>query len=227
MLATNPSSSKSADTSTEKEAAMEFPEDVTFPIVAKVMVNFYKRAETIDNEIVYKPVVKKLKYEIMMNKEDFASKKAFEGAVVRETDATKLAKEECIGNPRFEVAIQRKENQEQVSISKMELVVRRLDKLIQNQDRIVLDIREQVVSFKPGSAQIKLLVNNVETSQKKARISAKDVTTLQQTLNEQFAGSVYNATEDTIKCSSCKVAIKTRPPPGKTASIISYFKGIS
>ena len=91
MLATNPSSSKSADTSTEKEAAMEFPEDVTFPIVAKVMVNFYKRAETIDNEIVYKPVVKKLKYEIMMNKEDFASKKAFEGAVVRETDATKLA----------------------------------------------------------------------------------------------------------------------------------------
>ena len=51
-----------------------------------------------------------------------------------------------IGNPRFEVVIQRKENQEQVFISKMELVVRRLDKLIQNQDRITLHWGVQVCS---------------------------------------------------------------------------------
>ena len=50
------------------------------------------------------------------------------------------------GNREVTVAIQRKENQEQVSISKMELVVRRLDKLIQNQDRIALHWGVQVCS---------------------------------------------------------------------------------
>ena len=50
------------------------------------------------------------------------------------------------GNREVTVAIQRKENQEQVSISKMEMVVRRLDKLIQNQDRIALHWGVQVCS---------------------------------------------------------------------------------
>ena len=147
--------------SSSKDGNWDFPEGVIFPVDVRVIVKFFKVAKCdSDNETRFLNT-KVIKQEISLEKEDLFSKACLLKAIERDGDVKNLAHEESITNPKLEVSIKRQDSGEIFTVTKMGLVVRRLAKLVDRSDTILVEVKELIVSFQPKSPTIKITINNV------------------------------------------------------------------
>ena len=150
-----------------KDGDWDFPEDIVFPVSVKVVVKFFKVAETTsDMEKDKKGPGKKyldtkiIKVEACLAENDFYSKSNLLHAVEREVGIKELAKEESISNPKIEISVQRKETNEVYHVTKMKHIVNRLQKLVLRQDTFLVEVKEQIFTFAAKSPTIRIHLNN-------------------------------------------------------------------
>ena len=94
-----------------------------------------------------------------MNQQDLYSKSLLMSAIQRDCDLKRLSTEESIQNLRLEVSVKRQEAGEIFTVTKMGLVVKRLEKLKDRSDTILVEVKEQIISFQLKQPTIKLIIN--------------------------------------------------------------------
>ena len=147
----------------KKDGNWNFPPDIEFPAVARVIVKFYKVVGTDDDDgkaVQTKYLnTKVIKVETSLNQQDLYSKSLLMSAIQRDCDLKRLSTEESIQNPRFEVSVKRQEAGVIFTVTTMGLVVKRLEKLKDRSDTILVEVKEQIISFQPKQPTIKLIIN--------------------------------------------------------------------
>ena len=153
----------SAPPNYKKDGNRNLPPDIEFPVDARVIVKFYKVVGTDDDDgkaVQTKYLnTKVIKVETSLNQQDLYSKSLLMSAIQRDCDLKRLSTEESIQNPRFEVSVKRQEAGEIFTVTKMGLVVKRLQKLKDRSDTILVEVKEQIISFQPKQPTIKLIIN--------------------------------------------------------------------
>ena len=143
----------SAPPNDKKDGNWNFPPDIEFPVDARVIVKFYKVVGTDDDDgkaVQTKYLnTKVIKVETSLNQQDLYSKSLLMSAIQRDCDLKRLSTEESIRNPRLEVSVKRQEAGEICTVTKMGLVVKRLEKLKDRSDTILVEVKEQIISFQP------------------------------------------------------------------------------
>lgn len=210
-----------------KDGTWEFPEDIAFPIDARVLVKCFKVADT--GSEVGAPTSKFLntkvaKFEVRLSKEDLYTKSMLLAAIERDCGVKNLANQEGIQNPKLEVSIKRQDCGEIFTVYKMGFVVKRLDKLKDKSDTILVEIKEQIISFQSKQPTIKILVNNVarESEVKGRKLEDRIVKQLNSALAE-YEGSRYDIESKKIICGKCSVGFKVRDK-GAVKSLVKYFQ---
>ena len=114
-------------------------------------------------------------------------------AIERDCGVKNLADQEGIQNPKLEVSIKRQDCGEIFTVYKMGFVVKRLDKLKDRGDTILVELKEQIISFQSKQPTIKIMINNVarESEVKGRKLEELVVKQLNSAL-EEFEGSRYD-----------------------------------
>lgn len=210
-------------TSSTKDGNWEFPEGINFPVDVRVLLKFFKVAQCDQKSETKYLNTKVLKVEVSLDKEDFYSKSSLLEAIERDGDVKNIATQESILNPRLEVSIKRQEGGEIFTVTKMGLVVKRLGKLQDRSDTILVEIKEQLVSFQPKSPTIKITINNVakENESSGRNLDEKVLKSLNSALKE-LDNSFYEKGLKKIICGKCLVGVKPRST-GAAKTLVQYF----
>ena len=178
-----------------KDGSWDFPDDIGFPIDARVLVKCFKVADTGSEDGAPSKFLntKVAKFEIRLSKEDLFTKSMLLAAIERDCGVKNLADQEGIQNPKLEVSIKRQDCGEIFTVYKMGFVVKRLDKLKDRSDTILVELKEQIISFQSKQPTIKIMINNVtrESEVKGRKLEELVVKQLNSAL-EQFEGSRYD-----------------------------------
>lgn len=212
-----------------KDGNWNFPPEVEFPVDARVIVKFYKVVGTGDDDgkgVQTKYLnTKVIKVETSLNQEDLYNKSYLMSAIERDCDLKKLSSEESIQNPRFEVSVKRQESGEIFTVTKMGLVVKRLEKLKDRSDTILVEVKEMIISFQPKQPTIKLIINGdpkaVVGTIKGRMIGESVVKDLQNSL-KTLDNSRYDKESKKIICGKCSTAVAPRAK-GAARALVSYF----
>ena len=221
----DPTAAADPEPESAKDGDWHFPDDIEFPVLTKVLVNFYKVAEVISDgsKLLNTKIIK---VEISLEKKDLLRKQNLLEAIQREADLKELAKEEAVSNPKYELSVQRKETNEVYRVTKMKHVVNRLSYFQKKQDQILIEVKEQILTFQAKSPTIKIMINNEhERSPGLVRgrvLCPKTVVSLAPSL-KNLSGSEYEKETGRIICGLCKIKVKPRPK-GAATSILRYFK---
>ena len=207
-----------------KDGDWEFPEDIAFPVDVRVMVKMYKVAEIEGDAKQTKYLnTKIIKVEACLQKEDLLNKINLLAAIERDGDIKKLAGDESISNPKMEISIKRQDAGEIFTVTKMGFVVRRLEKLKDRSDTILLEVKEQLITFQPKQPTIKIMINSEHLgSVSKVRWLVENV---QKALNDglmEFDNTWYDKETRLIICGKCSGGVKVREK-GAVRTIINYF----
>ena len=212
-----------------KDGDWTFPETFQFPVVSKVLVKFFKVAETDQDENSSRKLLstKIIKVEIAFEKSDLFSKQTLLEAIEREADIKKLAREESIHNPKIDVSVQRKDTSEVYLVTKMKHIVNRLEEVKKKTDTFLVEVKEQIMTFEVKSPTIKIRINNQapasSLSPLKGRLlNPKAAVALAPELMK-LKGSKYERETGRIVCGQCKLKVKPRPK-GAAISVLKYFK---
>ena len=105
----------------------------------------------------------------------------------------------------------------------MKFVVKRLDTLKDRSDTILVEVKEQIVSFQANRPTIKVMINSVpqESSAKRRNLAESVVKNLDAAL-KKLENSRYDKETKRIVCGKCSVGVKTRDS-GAVKSIVKYF----
>ena len=207
-----------------KDGKWDFPEGVSFPVDARVMIKFFKVAETVcDGEGRGQTKylnTKVVKAEASFSKEDLFCKASVLEAIERDCEVKNLAEEESIKNPKIELSIKRQDSGEVFTVIKMGFVVKRLEKLKDRSDTILIEVKEQIISFQPNKPTIRITVNAVpqETSVSGREFPKNVVLSLNSALRE-----LDNKELKKIVCGKCLNGFKTRDAGG-SKTLVSYYK---
>ena len=210
-----------------KDGNWEFPPDTTFPFVARVMVKFFKVAiaevASQDGAQTKYLNTKIVKAEVSLTQEDLHSKASLVAAIERDCDVKTFTGDESIQNPKVDISIKRKDSAEIFSVTKMKFVVKRLDTLKDRSDTILVEVKEQIVSFQANRPTIKVMINSVpqESSAKRRNLAESVVKNLDAAL-KKLENSRYDKETKRIVCGKCSVGVKTRDS-GAVKSIVKYF----
>ena len=212
-----------------KDGNWDFPEGVSFPVDARVMIKFYKVAETGGGDGEGRGQTKFLntkviKAEVSFSKEDLFSKASVLEAIERDCEVKKMAEEESITNPKVELSIKRQDSGEVLTVIKMGFVVKRLEKLKDRTDTILIEAKEQIVSFEPKKPTIRIMVNSVpqENALSGRMLPEKVVFRMKSALSE-LGNSTYDKETKKIVCGKCLSGFKPRDSGG-SKTLVSYFK---
>ena len=208
-----------------KDGNWEFPGSVNFPVDVRVIIKFFKVAEFETGSDTNFLNTKVIKVEVSLEKEDLFSKSSLLKAIERDGDVKNLAMQESIVNPRLEVSIKRQDGGEIFTVTKMGLVVKRLTKLEDRSDTILVEVKEQIVSFQPKSPTIRITVNCVPKENETAggrRLDEKVSKSLNSALKE-LKNSFYDKELKKIICGKCLAGIKLRKS-GAVKTLVNYFQ---
>ena len=208
-----------------KDGNWEFPGSVNFPVDVRVIIKFFKVAEFETGSDTKFLNTKVIKVEVSLEKEDLFSKSSLLKAIERNGDVKNLAKQENIVNPRLEVSIKRQDGGEIFTVTKMGLVVKRLAKLEDRSDTILVEVKEQIVSFQPKSPTIRITINSVPNENETAggrRLEEKVFKSLNSGLKE-LRNSFYNKDLKKIICGKCLAGFKLRKS-GAAKTLVNYFQ---
>jgi len=212
-----------------KDGNWDFPEDISFPVDARVMIKFYKVSESgCESEGGRGQTkflnTKVMKAEVSFSKEDLFCKASVLEAIERDCEVKKMCDEESIKNPKVELSIKRQDSGEVFSVIKMGFVVKRLEKLKDRTDTILIEAKEQIVSFEPKQPTIRILVNSVpqENAVSGRLLQEKVVSSLKSALKE-LNNSTYDKETRKIVCGKCFCEFKPRDSGG-TKTLVTYFK---
>ena len=208
-----------------KDGNWEFPESVNFPVDVRVIIKFFKVAECEPGSDTKFLNTKVIKVEVSLEKEDLFSKSSLLKAIERDGDVKNLAKQENIVNPRLEVSIKRRDGGEIFTVTKMGLVVKRLAKLEDRSDTILVEVKEQIVSFQPKSPTIRITINSVSKENETAggrRLDEKVSKSFNSGLKE-LGNSFYDKEIKKIVCGKCLAGFKLRKS-GAGKTLVNYFQ---
>ena len=123
----------------------------------------------------------------------------------------------------MEISIKRQDAEEIFTVTKMGFVVRRLEKLKDRSDTILLEVKEQLITFQPKQPTIKIMINSEHLgSVSKERWLAENV---QKALNDglmEFDNTWYDKETRLIICGKCSAGVKVREK-GALRTIVNYF----
>ena len=211
----------------KKDGDWEFSLDTAFPFDAKVMLKFFKVAEVAgqdDAQTTKYLNTKIVKAEVTLNQEDLHSKASLVAAIERDCDTKSVAAEESIQHPKVDLSIKRNDSAEIFSVTKMRFVVKRIDRLKDRSDIILVEVKEQILSFQPNRPTIKVLINSVpQGSQTKGRTLTESVVKNINTALKVFKDSRYDKETKRIVCGKCSFGVKIRDS-GAEKSIVKYFE---
>ena len=215
-----------ASNSPIKDGSWEFPDNIAFPIDARVLVKCFKVADTGAEDGAPSKFLntKVAKFETRLSKEDLYTKSMLLAAIERDCGVKNLADQEGIQNPKLEVSIKRQDCGEIFTVYKMGFVVKRLDKLKDRGDTILVELKEQIISFQSKQPTIKIMINNVarESEVKGRKLEELVVKQLNSAL-EEFEGSRYDKESKKIICGKCSAGFKVRDK-GAVKSLVKYFQ---
>ena len=221
----DPNPAKSAS----KDGKWEFPEGLEFPVDARVVVKLYKVAEVAGPEGTGAQSkylnTKVLKVEVSLEKEDLLAKSSLLAAIERDCEIKQIAEEEGIQNPKSEVSIKRQDSSKVFTVTKMGFVVKRLGKLKNRSDTILVEVKEQIVSFQPNKPVIKIVVNGVaqDGGGVKGRTLAEYIVKGLNEALQECDDSSYNKESKRIICGKCSAGTKIRNRGG-VKTIVKYFQ---
>ena len=184
-----------------KDGDWNFPDGIHFPVDVRVILKFFKVAECEQGNDTKFLNTKVIKVEVSLEKEDFFSKSSLIAAIERDGDVKNIAKQESILNPKLEVSIKRQAGGEIFTVTRMGLVVKRLAKLEDRSDTILVEVKEQLIRFQPKSPTIKITVNSVpkENESSGRNLDQQVVKSLNSAL-KQFGNSLYDKETKKIVC---------------------------
>ena len=191
------------------------------------MLKFFKVAEVAGQDSAQTTKylnTKIVKAEVTLNQEDLHSKASLVAAIERDCDTKSVAAEESIQHPKVELSIKRNDSAEIFSVTKMRFVVKRIDRLKDRSDIILVEVKEQILSFQPNRPTIKVLINSVpQECQAKGRTLTESVVKNINTALKVFKDSRYDKETKRIVCGKCSVGVKIRDS-GAEKSIVKYFE---
>ena len=212
--------------SKSKDGKWDFPDEVSFPIDARVMIKFYKVAEVAGDgggQTKYLNT-KVMKAEVSLSKEDLYCKASLQEAIERDCEVKKLAEEESIRNPKCEVSIKRHDSGEIFTVIKMGFVVKRLDKLKDRSDTVLIEVKEQIVSFQANKPTIRIMVNSVpQDTSMSGRVFTEIVVKNLKSALKVLDNSTYDKDSKKIICGKCFKAFKPRDTGG-AKTVVTYFE---
>ena len=214
-----------------KDGNWDFPEGVSFPVDARVMIKLYKVAESGSDggdgagrgqtKFLNTKVIKA---EVSFSNEDLFSKASVLEAIERDCEVKKLAEEESIRNPKVELSIKRQDSGDVFSVIKMGFVVKRLEKLKDRTDTILIEVKEQIVSFEPRKPTIRITVNSVpQENPSSGRVLAEKVVSSLKSALRELDNSTYDKETKKIVCGKCLCGFKPRVSGG-SKTLVGYFK---
>ena len=208
-----------------KDGKWEFPKDVSFPMDVRVLLKLYKVAEDQVGGTHTKYLnTKVIKVEASLEEEDLYNKSSLLAAIERDCNIKNLSAEESIQNPKIEVSIKRQDSGEIFTVTKMGFVVKRLEKLKDRSDTILVEVKEQVISFQPNKPTIKIMINNVpQNSEESGRWLDEVVVKKLNSGLKEFENSSYDRETKRIVCGRCSIGVKPRHK-GAAKTIITYFQ---
>ena len=215
----------------KKDGDWNFPPEVEFPVDARVLLKFYKvvgMGETSDDGkgVQTKYInTKVMKVETSLNQEDLYTKSSLVSAIERDCDLRRVSSEESIQNPKFEISVKRQESGEIFTVTKMGLVVKRLEKLKDRSDTILVEVKEMIISFQPKQPTIKLIINGDPKASvgafKGRRLGENVVKSLENAL-VKLGNSRYDKESKKIICGKCSLGVAPRAK-GAAKTLVSYF----
>ena len=216
-----------------KDGDWQFPDDIGFPLVSKVLVKFYKVTDIGQDDKSSSSSKSKflntkvIKVEASLEKGDLLRRQTLFTALERETDFKQLCNEEAIENPKIEVSVQRKDTVEVYRVTKMKHVVARLEEIQKRQESFLVEVKEQIFTFGSKSPTISIKVNNECVTSglipSKGRSLAPKVVGILNPHLQNLKGSKYEKDTGRIICGKCHMKVKPRPE-GAAISVLKYFK---
>ena len=164
-----------------------------------------------------------MKVEVSLEKEDLYSKASLLAAIERDCEIKKMAGEESILNPKMEISIKRQDAGEIFAVTRMAFVVKRLEKLKDRSDTILLEVKEQIISFEPNKPTIRIMVNSVpQEGVARGRRLVESVGKAVNLALDKFEKSRYDKESKVIVCGKCSAGVKVREK-GAAKTIVNYF----
>ena len=110
------------------------------------------------------------------------------------------------------------------TVIKMGFVVKRLDKLKDRSDTVLIEVKEQIVSFQANKPTIRIMVNSVpQDTSMSGRVFTEIVVKNLKSALKVLDNSTYDKDSKKIICGKCFKAFKPRDTGG-AKTVVTYFE---